>query len=132
MYLKLQQWIYLNTGNTEEETGCQPHFRILWFILSVQLCVCVCVRLCLLILRARGSVLGFNQDAVCVVADMMCNRCEAVRRGDVRSCPCRRRSCPPHLLPPTSHQAPKSLAQVCECVCVCEYVYLCMCVHSSH
>lgn len=54
---------------------------------------------------------GFTQHAVCAVADMMYNRCEAVRGADVCSCPCGPQSCPllSHL-PPMSHKAGNNLA----------------------
>ena len=57
---------------------------------------------------------GFSPDAVCVVADMMCNRCEAVRRGDVRSCPTARVL--PHL----------PLKAWPKCVCICIFMYGCV------
>lgn len=57
----------------------------------------MCCRSCFLGLRVGGSRLGFTR--VCAVADMMYNRCEAARRGDVPSCPCRHQPCPPPPAP---------------------------------
>lgn len=47
----------------------------------------MCVRDRLCFPKLCGHLLRITQDAVSALADMMRNRCEAIRRGDVRSCP---------------------------------------------
>lgn len=67
---------------------------------------------------------GFTQDAVCTVADMMYNRCEAVRGADVCSCPRGLQSCPllSHL-PQMPHKASNNLASL--------YIHVYLCVAAS-
>ena len=86
------------------------------------LCVCVCVCVRFTNLGLCGRVLGFTQDAVCAVADMMRNRCEAVRGGSraqlspqtpVMSSPI----CLPHLPPASSNPGTSVCVDLCICVC---------------
>lgn len=65
-------------------------FDLVEFVMLTCVHVCVMLRLC-------GSTLGFTQDAVCAVADMMCNRCEAVRRGTSAAVPVDTGHVLPHL-----------------------------------
>lgn len=62
-----------------------------------------------------GGRLRFPLEAVCAVADMMCNRCGAAREETITAVPVD----PAHALPICplmSHHEPGS--SVCVCVCV--------------